>query len=278
MFIYYFIFFTCISSPGFIFCSERVSEKSEPKERTSLIDEKIEKAKKRSFEEELKIKKANEDIIEYKREIRISPSNETVTMYKEKIILTEQIKKDAESAKKLEDSTIKKLSDDKEKLTKLQNELVNEATSTQSKSESTAAENFQQCIKQKIYELFHIPPTKAPKTTEQIVEDFSKSLKKLISYERIYFTSTVKTTPEDWETVRNNALEVKPGEKNVNTTYQELIKNALNHQAALEKITGKKTGPEPRNMGVNCSLPFFASQFAAQKALEQLDEASNYDG
>ena len=116
MFTYYFIFFAYISFSSFIFCNERVSEKNEPKERTSLIDEKIEKAKKRSFEEELKIKKANEDIIKYKREVRISPSNETIKTYKEKIILAEQIKKDAENAKKLEDDTIKKLSDDKESL------------------------------------------------------------------------------------------------------------------------------------------------------------------
>jgi len=255
---------------------EKTVEKAEPKERTAIIDEKIKKAQEKAIREDLKIKQAHEDLIEYNKEVKITLSPEKLQLIKEKISLIEQALIDAQKEKQLQKDALEKLTENKKKLIEMQNQLDKEATSTQS-SDEIFAEKFQNCIKQKIYDLFHIPPQKPPKTIEEQVEELSASLKKLISYEKIYFTSSSKTTPEDWEKIRTNSLEAKPGESNFNDIYRSLIKKALEIQTKLEESTKKKVGAQSRAASINCSLPFFASEFVAQQAIEQLDEASSYD-
>lgn len=262
-----------------IFCTEKIERstaKEAPQERSSIIEEKIENAKKKAYEEEKRIQKAEAEIKEYRNNIKIASTQETIQSYQEKISIAEKTKQEAYKEKKTQEESIKKFEQDKAKLAEMQKELEREATSTKA-SEEMLANAFQKCIKQRVYELFHIPPEKAPKSTEELVEAFSTSLKQLITYEQIYYRSSSSTTPEDWETLRTKSLQAQPGESMYNAPYKALLKKALEIQSTLEKITGKKVESKSRTAGSNCSLPFFASKFATQKAIEQLNEISNYD-
>lgn len=154
---------------------------------------------------------------------------------------------------------------------KEENKIANNFTESKSNSDDFIEEQFQNCIEKIITNQLKIS-TQSSTTYKDLMRQLSEQLKALEIYERTIFYMSSTITNEQWEKIREEALQ---GKGSYETKYRNLLHSI---EEIKNKISGllKKQSPTPSHSEVNdCFIQNYSLIDEQLKSIEKATAEEN---
>lgn len=243
--------------------------------RESVVRQKLERSKEeqeRARQAQEKMKEADQRIREYKTEASNELLKNNMTAYKN-AVHQQQV---WETTKKENEKIIFDAQERANKLEKNAQEIRTEQeklTKDMEKPEfDPAEEQFMRCIKTNVIGSLQEPFRKNLSSSLTLLNQLTLELKRLKNYERITFVNTQKFSLADWQKIYTTLRSPKSSAP-YDPTYREILTRIDKLQGQLEKQLGTKLRVSPTDQAFACR----SALFVKQKALDKLDEVTNWD-